>query len=274
MKILLLLLCCLPLISYCEIYQWQDEHGKKHFSDRSHPQAKIVEVNPGIGHSIVKQVYDGDTVVLEDGRKIRLLGINTPEVKHKNKMADVGGNEAKQWLENKLKNGKVRLVSDEEKTDKYGRVLAHLFTETNIHINLELVAAGLAQVNIYPPNLLFADELIKAQDKAEQNKLGIWGRDEYAIKPISTLALEEDHSSWLRLEDRVSNIRYSRKYAYLALSEPVEVRIERKWLHLFPDITSYLGKTIETRGWLSKNNNKLFMLIRHPSAIKLKNPKS
>jgi len=68
--------------------------------------------------------YDGDTIVLEDGRKIRLLGINTPEVQHKGKMADAGGEDAKTWLINKLRHSKVRLEFYFDKTDKYGRTLA------------------------------------------------------------------------------------------------------------------------------------------------------
>ncbi|MGZ4981330.1 MAG: thermonuclease family protein [Methylobacter sp.] len=129
MRILLALLLCLPGWVNAEIYQWQDAQGSKHFSDRPVADAKIVDIKPGYGFYTVKTVYDGDTVVLEDGRKIRLLGINTPEVQHRGKLADAGGDEAKQWLTDKLKNTKVRLEAGVEKTDKYGRTLAHLFTE-------------------------------------------------------------------------------------------------------------------------------------------------
>ena len=170
MKFLTVLFFCWPLWGQAEIYQWQDVGGNKHFSDQSHPQAKILDIKPSYGFYTVIKVYDGDTVVLSDDRKVRLLGINTPEVRHRDKMADAGGDEAKQWLKNKLENTKVRLVTDAEKTDKYGRILAHLFTEKKEHINLELVKVGLAEVSIYPPNLLYADELLKAQDLAERQQ--------------------------------------------------------------------------------------------------------
>ena len=88
---LLILLLCLPAWVEAEIYQWQDAKGNEHFSDRFHLDAKTVKIKPGYGFYSVKTVYDGDTVALEDGRKIRLLGINTPEVQHKNKLADAGG---------------------------------------------------------------------------------------------------------------------------------------------------------------------------------------
>ncbi|MDI1231062.1 MAG: thermonuclease family protein [Methylobacter sp.] len=284
MRILLVLWLCLPGWVNAEIYQWQNADGSKHFSDRQGgwkcrnrsgtdatgcpvAEAKKLDIKPGHDFYRVKTVYDGDTVVLEDGRKIRFLGINTPEVQHRDKPADAGGDEAKQWLIDTLKNTKVRLEISAEKTDKYGRTLAHLFTETKQHINLQLVEAGLAAVSIYPPNLLYVNELVKAQDQAELAKLGIWGRPEYAVRPVSRLT-EAGHPGWTRLLGKVVNVRTTRKSVYLEFSDAFEARIERKWLDLFPDVNSYLGKTVEVRGWLSKSKGHLSMLIRHPSAIK------
>jgi len=267
MRILWVLLLCLPSWAGAEVYEWKDAKGSTHFSDRSVADAKVVDIKPGYDFYRVKAVYDGDTVVLEDGRKIRLLGINTPEVQHRDKMADAGGEEAKRWLVNKLQNTKVRLETDVEKTDKYHRTLAHLFTEEKEHINLQLVEAGLAEASIYPPNLLYVDELVKAQDQAEQSKLGIWRRPEYAPMPVSSLT-EAGHTGWTRLVGKVVNIRKTRKSVYLEFSDSFAARIESKWADLFPDVNGYLGKNVEVRGWLNKNRSKFSMLIRHPSAIK------
>ncbi len=267
MRILLVLLLCLPSWVNAEIYQWQDASGSKHFSDRPVADATIIDIKPGYGFYKVKTVYDGDTVMLEDGRKIRFLGINTPEIQHHDKPSDAGGDEAKRWLTDQLKNTNVRLEISAEKTDKYGRTLAHAFTDKKQHINLQLVAAGLAAVNIYPPNLLYVDALIKAEHQAELAKLGIWGRPEYAAMPVGSLT-EAGHPGWTRLVGKVVNIRKTRKSVYLEFSDAFEARIESKWLDLFPEVNDYLGKTIEVRGWLSKSKGHFSMLIRHPSAIK------
>jgi endonuclease YncB( thermonuclease family) len=285
MRILLVLLLCVPGWANAEIYEWQDANGSKHFSDRQGwwkcrnrsgtdatecpvADAKEIDIKPGYDFFRVKTVYDGDTVMLEDGRKIRLLGINTPEIQHRDKQADAGGDEAKRWLIDKLKNAKIRLEVGVEKTDKYGRTLAHLFTEKKEHINLQLVEAGLAAVSIYPPDLLYVNELIKAQNQAELAKLSIWGRPEYAPMPVGSLT-ETGHPGWTRLVGKVVNIRKTRKSVYLEFSDTFEARIESQWLDLFPDVNGYLGKTIEVRGWLNKNKGHLSMLIRHPSAIKV-----
>ena len=263
----LILLLCLPACVDSKVYQWQDTQGGEHFSDRYYPDAKIVDIKPGYGFYKVKKVYDGDTVELEDGRKIRFLGINTPEVQHKDKMAEAGGEEAKAWLINKLQNARVRLEFDAEKTDKYGRTLAYLFNEEKEHINLSLVKAGLATTSIYPPNLRYVNELVAAENKAEQYQLGIWQRPEYAAIPVSNLT-DLGHQGWTRVVGKVIDIHNTSKSIYLVFSSQFEARIERQWLPLFPDVNDYLGKTVEVRGWLSKNKKQFSILIRHPSAIR------
>lgn len=268
MKILLILLLCLPAWSYAEVYEWQDANGKKHFSDRANsPNAEKIAINAGYGFYRVKSVYDGDTVVLEDGQKIRLLGINTPEVQHRDKLADAGGEEAKQWLITRLKDTKVRVETDVEKKDNYGRTLGYLFTENKEHINVLLAAAGLAQVTIWPPNLKYVTDLVNAGQQAEAAKLGIWQHPEYAPIPVEQLTAA-GHSGWTRLVGTVRSVHPAKKFVYLEFSDRFNVRIEKEWLSLFPDMKSYQGKTIEVRGWLNKRKDQFSMLIRHPSAIK------
>ena len=251
-----------------DVYRWQDEHGRQHFSGRAVNNAKKLNIKPGYSYLKVASVYDGDTVKLEDGSKIRLLGINTPEVRHRNQPAEAGGEQAKNWLTHKLKGKKVRLVTDVEPTDKYNRKLAHLFTEDKEHINLQLIEQGLAAVNIYPPNLLFADELVAAEQRAERLGRGIWTKPEYT--PIAAEHLGEyGHPGWTRIRGKVNAVRSSRKYVYLELSRSFQTRVAKRWLSLFPSIDDYSGKTIEVRGWLNKNRDSWSMLIRHPSAIKV-----
>ena len=268
MKVFLILLLCLPTWVNAEVYQWRDANGEKHFSDRAYsPDAKKVEIKASYSFATVKTVYDGDTVVLQDGRKIRLLGINTPEVQHRDKLADAGGEDAKKWLIAKLKNTRVRVETDVEKTDSYGRTLGYLLTENKEHINVLLVAAGLAQVSIFPPNLKYVQDFVTASQQAEANKLGIWQRPEYAPIPVEQLT-EAGHSGWTRIIGKVRSVHPARKFVYLEFTDRFDARIDMEWLSLFPDLNSYQGKTIEVRGWLNKRKDKFSMLIRHPSAIK------
>ncbi|GAB6142124.1 hypothetical protein JCM14076_28530 [Methylosoma difficile] len=269
MKILLILLACLSPLAYADIYHWQDTDGSAHFSDRTTvADAKVLAIEPGYSFVPVKTVYDGDTLQLQDGRKVRLLGINTPEIAHRRQAAEAGGEAAKHWLTEKLKNRKVRLESGVEKTDKYGRILAHVFTEQKEHINLQLVAQGLASVVIYPPNLAYVDELAAAEQQAERARLGIWQEPDYAPIKAENVAAS-DHQGWTRVVGKITDMHPTRKSLYLNFSDAFSVRIERKNLPLFTDIETYQGKTVEVRGWLQHSKGKVSMLLRHPSAIKL-----
>ncbi len=261
-----LLLLCFSFSVRAEIFQWIDAHGNQHFSDRVQQGAELVQVNPGYSYYRVKKVYDGDTVLLSNNKKIRLLGINTPEVEGRHKSAQVGGEEAKQWLLMRLKNRKVRLETDIEKQDKYGRYLAHIFTEDKLHINLELVRKGLASVNIYPPNLKFSNALLQAQKQAEIDFIGIWSYPEYLPKQVTEIK-HSSYKGWQRIVGRIESIRYTRKYSYLNLSDSFSLKINQKLLPLFPDLNSYIGKKVEVRGWINRNKNRYSMIIRHPSAI-------
>ena len=265
---LLILLLVLSVAGAEEIYRWQDENGKFYFSDKRREGAELLTIKPGYSYHRIQYVYDGDTVKLVDGRKIRLLGINTPEVEGRNKNEEAGGEEAKHWLTNALKGKRVRLVLDSEQKDKYGRTLAYLFTEDGLHLNLELVRLGLASLSIFPPNLLYSDELLRAQNEAEKDSRDIWSRPEYRIKPASSLRAG-NHRGWQRISGRVKKIRTTRKYVYLSLSERVDFRIERANLALFPNPNSYVGKQVEIRGWLNRSKERYSMLIRHPSSVKM-----
>ena len=263
----LLLLFIVSFSTQAEIYQWFDAKGNKHFSDRPHQDAQTLQINPGYTFYYVKKVYDGDTVLLANGNKIRLLGINTPEVEGRYKTAQAGGEEAKRWLQKKLQNKKVRLLKDVEKKDKYGRLLAHIFTEDKQHINLELVKAGLASVNIHPPNLKFTDQLLKAEQQAELARLGIWNYKEYAPKQSNQIK-QARFKGWQRVVGQINNIRHGRKYSYLNFSDTFALKIERKFMGLFPELESYVGKKLEARGWINKHKNRYSMFIRHPAQLK------
>lgn len=265
-RIISFLLLCLAYWAQAEIYGWRDDAGNKHYSDRPAATAKVLDIKPGYGFYQVKKVFDGDTLMLEDGRKVRLLGVNTPEIEHRNQPEQAGGEEAKRWLTGKLQNRKVRLETDAELTDKYGRTLAHVFTDRKEHINLQLVEQGLAAVNIYPPNLLYVEQLVDAERKAQQARLGIWRKPEYEPIPVDRLSAS-GHPGWTRVSGRIVDLRSSRKFVYLKFSNKFEARIEKQGLSMFPDLNSYRGQVVELRGWLNKYKDGYSMLIRHPSAI-------
>lgn len=130
-------------------------------------------IPPSATEAVVEYVHDGDTLFLADGRKVRLLGINTPEI---GENLECYGDEATALLRALLPEGThVWVVSDIEPLDQYGRSLLFIHTDAGANVNLELLSAGAATVEIYRPNLLLQNEVNAAEDAARDAKAGLWG---------------------------------------------------------------------------------------------------
>ncbi|HDY84273.1 hypothetical protein LCGC14_0580350 [marine sediment metagenome] len=253
--------------SAADIYRQQDNKGHITFSDKV--SASATRVQPKVStyryKHVVAKVYDGDTITLKNGERVRLLGINTPEIESRYRQDEAGGQTAKKWLQKKLKSGEVYLEFDKQRHDKYKRLLAHLFLVNGEHVNKELVAAGLATLSIIPPNLSYAAELEKAELSAQKKGLGIWSMADY--KPISVQHLPKKIVGWQRFLATPKEIKRSRKYVRLILTDKVDVRILVANLALFPDLKHYLNKPLEIRGWASRKKDHYSILVQHPSAI-------
>lgn len=127
---------------------------------------------------------DGDTVSLKVNRKIkkvRLLAVDAPEIKHGNKKADPYGDEAKIYTCTRLKLSKeIKLEYDEnsDKTDKYGRLLAWVFVDDEL-LQEKLVENGLAKVAYLYNDYKYTAKLQKAEVYAKKEKLNIWNDYNY-----------------------------------------------------------------------------------------------
>ena len=216
---------------------------------------------------LVEKVFDGDTVLLADGRKIRLLGINTPEIAHGDQAAEAGGEQAKLWLQQRIEHKFISLEGDIEAEDNYGRTLAYVFAEDREHINLQLVKNGLATVSIFPPNLKYTEALLAAQQSAEQARLGIWDDAAYAPLAVENLTPENYHG-WKRITGRILAIKQGVKGSYLQFSDQAALLVDQHNAALFPPLENYVGKNLEVRGWLYRSKDRFTLPVRHPGQIK------
>ncbi|OUR72024.1 nuclease [Methylophaga sp. 41_12_T18] len=251
-----------------DIYRSQDDDGNVTFSDlaTANSQPVISQVQPyRYLHSVAK-VYDGDTIILENGERVRLLGINTPEIESRLRQGEQGGQQAKLWLQKKLQQGQVYLEYDQQRRDKYKRLLAHCFLADDEHLNLTIVAQGLATVTIIPPNLRYSEELTSAQQHAELAQLGIWSQAKTKPRPVEQLS-KANSKGWQRYLATATSIKHGRSYVRLMLSKNVDLRIAKTNLHLFPELETYLNQALEVRGWASRSKQKFSILVHHPSAI-------
>jgi micrococcal nuclease len=122
----------------------------------------------------VKWVIDGDTVVLNDGRKVRYLGINAPELEHDGHQAEPFAEQAKRFNASLVCGKEVCLEFDKERTDQYGRTLAYLILRDGTLVNAEILSYGYAFLFYHPQNRKYDSILLRAQRAAMSAKKGIW----------------------------------------------------------------------------------------------------
>jgi micrococcal nuclease len=127
-----------------------------------------------VQEALVAEVLDGDTVILDRGQKVRLLGIDAPELERAGQPADFLAHKAKRVLVDLAQGQRVRLEYDQLRYDRYGRTLAFLFLLDGTDLSRELVRQGLAHVYTVPPNGRFREELLAAQREALEARRGIW----------------------------------------------------------------------------------------------------
>lgn len=130
----------------------------------------------------VTKIVDGDTFWVDNGTekglKIRFIGIDAPESRRMfNREIGYYGKEAKLYLTELLNNKKVKLVSDIDPLDQYGRTLSYVYLEDGTFVNAELIKNGFAVLMTVPPNVAFADYFAKLQKQARLNKRGLWKID-------------------------------------------------------------------------------------------------
>lgn len=252
------------------VYRSKDAQGRVIYSDVPTPNAKPIKLPEPTQRSLhqVTKVLDGDTIVLKNGERVRLLGINAPEIESRHRDGEAGGMVAKEWLQKKLQGRNVYLEYDQEKQDHYERLLAHLYLPNGEHLNLMLVEKGLAVVNLLPPNLRHADAMIRAQQRAERQKLGIWSLPDYRPRPLTQIS--QKSRGWQRFLGKFTSLKRNKRYSRLIFNSKIDIRIDNDHLALFPELKTYLHKPLEIRGWVSRRNDHRSILIRHPSALVLR----
>jgi micrococcal nuclease len=136
---------------------------------------------------VVTSVTDGDTVILDDGRVVRMIGTQAPKLPldRPDFVTWPQAPQAKAALEELALNKSVRLGFGGEEVDRYGRVLAHVFVtvpEGEIWAQHAMVAKGLARVYSFPDNRACLDILFAAEGRARLAGLGIWADPYYSIR--------------------------------------------------------------------------------------------
>ena len=124
---------------------------------------------------LVRSVLDGDTIDIVGVGRVRLLGIDAPELAHGHDTAAPFAYEAREKLIELVLHRWVRLETDAEKLDGYNRHLAYVMREDGVFVNAALLREGLARVVARSPLARLA-ELRQAEADAQASRRGMWGK--------------------------------------------------------------------------------------------------
>lgn len=135
----------------------------------------------------VERVIDGDTLKLSTKEKVRLIGVDTPEIHDSKKLSrdsertgqDIRtikelGRKAADFTESLCLNKKVSLEFDVEKKDRYGRLLAYVYLDDGTFVNARIIEKGYGQVMTIPPNVRYADHFRALEQEAREDRRGLW----------------------------------------------------------------------------------------------------
>lgn len=228
-------------------------------------------------------VYDGDTLHLQDGRKVRLIGINTPELGRDGRPNQPLATQAAAAARRLLKGQQPLLLQlGTQPQDHYGRVLGHIFLAEGRSLEAELLRLGLGFAISIPPNLALRDCLNRAEHAARAANLGVWAERDYQPRHAGTL---DSHSGGFgRYRGEISRAGTNAEGNYLELNGKIFLPIRAGTATELDRFSSddLLGRRIEVRGWLiatkpSKYNRQrgfmAFMLkINHADNLRLCDP--
>ena len=234
-----------------------------------------------IAGGTVSRVIDGRAFALDDGREIRLAGIEVPPLPLAGDSAIApGGAEAREALAVLLTGGELALRRAEIPSDRYGRALAYAFASyggVEHLVQAELLAAGVARVAARVGGRDCAAELFGRETAARQAKLGLWAYSYYdllnAANPAAVLA---ERGRFGLVEGKVVSVRESGATIYVNFgrrwTEDLTVTILKRNLRNFTaaglEPGKLAGRHIRVRGWIEERGGPWIEATR-PEQIEL-----
>ena len=217
----------------------------------------------------VAQIYDGDTFKTESGEKVRLLGINTPEIARNDKPGQPFAKQASKELTSLLFGQTVRLEFDSDQHDSYGRLLAHVYLRDGTWINAHMIEKGLAHLYVFAPNFRHADTLLAKEQQARKQKTGIWHHPYYQV--IDAKKADKNSIGQFRLVSghvaSLSKNGWSFSLGNLSISIP---KAHRKWFKTPPALKH--GSHVLVHGKIRiSNRSKLYLALHTPFDLEIIN---
>ncbi|MCU1718408.1 thermonuclease family protein [Pseudomonas sp. 5P_3.1_Bac2] len=202
----------------------------------------------------VQRVVDGDTLRLVDGRSVRLLGLNAPELSHQGRPTEAFAEAARERLQDLVEasSGRVTLQVGEQAKDHYGRTLGHIYGSNGANFEAQLLAEGLAYAVAVAPNLSLVDCQVQAERSARQAGLGLWQ------KPPVQSPQQLRSSGFSLIQGRIKRVERNGGGLWLEMGDSLVLQIPKRLFKYFDlkELEALEGQRVEARGWLVDRNQR------------------
>lgn len=235
------------------------------------------EPPPGLGEGRlgrVSAVLAGDTIDLEDGTRVRLAGIQTPEPAHDGLPAWPRATEASAAVGLALLGRTVQLLHPDDRRDRWGRSLAHVVRDDGLWMQGALLMDGLARVYTQPRTATGAALMLDLERTARAARRGIWSERYYRVRnPDETWS---DLDSVQVVEGRVVDAAAVRGTAYLNFGPDwrrdftfrIAADARRAFRDAGIDLLDLTARRVRGRGWVFPMNGPMIDLT-HPEALEV-----
>ena len=202
----------------------------------------------GLPSAQVQKVVDGDTLRLKDGRSVRLIGLNTPELGRQSRSAEPFAEAARRRLQALVaaSDGRVRLQVGSQAKDHYGRTLAHAYDARGGNLEAQLLADGLGYWLAVAPNLALVECQRAAERSARQARLGLW-RQAQVQTPVQL-----HRGGFALVHGEVLRVERNRGGVWLEMGGSLVLQVPEKLFEHFDvgQLQGLAGSRIEARGWV------------------------
>jgi len=236
---------------------------------------------PG-GTGKVRAITDGRSFTLDDGREIRLAGIEAPLLPGPGEAGTraKAGLAARAALESIIAGQNVELRQNDMPADRYGRTTAFVYVSGGAlpeSVAHEMLARGFARVSAHVGERPCADELLARERAARQAKLGLWGEPYYVIVSAESGAeLVAESGRFTLAEGKVWSVRESGGAIYVnfgrqwsqALTVTILKRNERMFAAAGLEPKRLENRSVRVRGWVEERNGPRIEVTR-PEQIEI-----
>lgn len=229
----------------------------------------------------VSEIVDGDTLLLDTGLVVRLIGIQAPKLAlGRDGQADwPGAGAAKAALAAIALHRTVLLRYGGEEMDRHGRTLAQLFVQgdTPVWVQQQMLAGGNARVYSFPDNRACLAELMAAETRARAARLGIWADSHYRVRRADRPAdLLELAGNYELVEGRILAAERLGSQVFLNFGryykEDFTAVIDARALRMFAetglDPARLGGALVRVRGWIEDRDGPR-VAVTHPDQIEV-----